>query len=212
MPLYKKFLYNDAIVAIWEQQETLEEISLLLNNDALFSHAINTFSGHRRRLEWLTTRLLLKELTGCTTITYDCNGKPSLPDGRPISITHTKNHVAIILGTHGEAGIDIENRSRIIGNASRRFLNDNEKRHIDKQHENDALLIHWSAKETLFKIVGNLGGNFKDNFQIHPFQVQSRGNLLLSVTGLAENDKTYLIKYLITNNLVITICTTTTTP
>ena len=96
--------------------------------------------------------MLLKELLGEEArVDYHSTGAPFLACvPLYISISHTKDYVAVILDKR-PTGIDIEYRSDRILKIRSRFMNPEEEAGIDLEHEVEHLLIHWCAKETLFK-------------------------------------------------------------
>ena len=64
------------------------------------------------------------------------------------------------------------------------------------------LLLHWSAKETLFKVLGREGVNFVDEMQVSPFdETQYEGEF--TIEDLKEDD-TYIIYYKMFDDFVLT--------
>ena len=64
------------------------------------------------------------------------------------------------------------------------------------------LLLHWSAKETLFKVLGREGVNFVDEMQVSPFdETQYEGEF--SIKDMKEDD-TYIIYYKVFDDFVLT--------
>lgn len=79
-------------------------------------------------------------------ITHEESGKPVL-DGWHISISHTKGYAAVLLSKNHEVGIDIEYVSDRVKRIADRFLRP------DEQAENTIdLLLHWCAKEAVYKL------------------------------------------------------------
>jgi phosphopantetheinyl transferase (holo-ACP synthase) len=83
--------------------------------------------------------------------------------------------VALIAHPTCEVGIDIEKTSDKICRLQQRFLHSDELRHIDYQNEINHLLLHWSAKEVLFKILNQEGIDFSEHLRIRPFIPQLSG-------------------------------------
>ena len=79
-------------------------------------------------------------------IKHEESGKPLL-DGWHISISHTKGYVAVMLSKTREVGVDIEYVSERIKRIADRFLRPDE--HAECISD---LLIHWCAKETVYKL------------------------------------------------------------
>ena len=124
------------------------------------------WSGQER----FASRVLLKELLGEEVrVDYHSTGAPFLACvPLYISISHTKDYVAVILDER-PTGIDIEYRSDRILKIRSRFMNPEEEAGIDPGHEVEHLLIHWCAKETLFKIIGQEGVDFQKHLHVNPF-------------------------------------------
>lgn len=79
-------------------------------------------------------------------ITHEESGKPVL-DGWHISISHTKGYAAVLLSKSHEVGIDIEYVSERVKRIADRFLRP------DEQAESVTdLLLHWCAKEAIYKL------------------------------------------------------------
>ena len=79
-------------------------------------------------------------------IKHEESGKPLL-EGWHISISHTKGYVAVMLSKTREVGVDIEYVSERIKRIADRFLRPDE--HAERISD---LLIHWCAKETIYKL------------------------------------------------------------
>ena len=85
-------------------------------------------------------------------IGYEDSGKPYLVDGSfYISISHTKGYVAVILSSEVPVGIDIEQYGKRIHKVIDRFIRPDEQVGSYQGDITWGLLLHWSAKETVFK-------------------------------------------------------------
>ena len=72
---------------------------------------------------------------------------------------------------------------------------------------NFVALVHWCAKEALFKIVGDLGGNFKDNIHVAPFEVAENGQVQLALVGLdGVGDGKFVAGYSVLDELLVVLC------
>lgn len=79
-------------------------------------------------------------------IGHEESGKPILK-GWHISISHTKGYAAVLLSKNHEVGIDIEYVSDRVKRIADRFLR------LDEQAESVTdLLLHWCAKEAVYKL------------------------------------------------------------
>ncbi len=153
MPLFEKITNSNAIMGIWKMTETVGELEAMypMKDDEVAIY--NGFKNDRRRMEWLSTRLLLAELVDHDVeICYRDSGKPYLSDQSwCISITHTLGYVGIRLASHPVA-IDMEYKSKRVLNILDRFVSKREEKFIDQNDVITSALIIWSAKETLYKL------------------------------------------------------------
>ena len=106
MPLIKKIKKNNCQIGIWEMSESLEHL-YLLNNKL----DISKFKNINRKIEFLSTNLLLNELIPNSKIFYNKYGAPQLKNNNFISVSHSKDLVSIII-SNKRVGIDIEKISK----------------------------------------------------------------------------------------------------
>ena len=174
MLYYDKRFGNGNRIAIWHVTEDLDELYYLLPDDeAIRTEANSRFKSKERIKEWTAVRVLLYDLLDRQVpIIYDNAGAPHLPDyeGLDISISHTKNYVAIGLSTKCEIGIDIEQISPRVEKVKSRFIREDEE--ADTIHKQ---LLHWSAKETAFKMLHRRKVDFLKHFKISPFVEAEEG-------------------------------------
>lgn len=171
MPLYKIEKVDDSPgIGIWEITEAYD---ILLEE---FGKPVEPEKPGRRK-EWLAARLLVRHLTGFDfEILYDENGKPSLRDSEyHISISHTKQFVAVFISKDSIPGIDIEMIHPRIEKVSTRFLSENEKAYLQKEKLYEQLHVIWGTKECAFKIYSKGGIDFKNMLYVKPFEWNNEG-------------------------------------
>lgn len=158
MPLFSKTENYNATMGIWQMTESLPELEAQYDIKPSEMEVYRAFRNDRRRKEWLSVRILLKELLGYDAeICYRDSGKPYLSDSSYcISITHTIGFVGIRLASHPVA-LDMEYHSQRVLRLMDRFVSAQEMKYIDPENPITSALIIWSAKETLFKLF-----DFKD--------------------------------------------------
>lgn len=109
----------------------------------------------KRELERAGTHYLLKHLLNSDTfeLAYTPENKPYLKN-RPehISISHSKDKLAIILNTHESTGIDIEQIRDKVKNIKHKFLNKQELAFAGD--DATKLITLWAAKEAMYKVYG----------------------------------------------------------
>jgi 4'-phosphopantetheinyl transferase EntD len=156
-------------------------------------------------LEWLSIRILLNTfLGGEKKIMYRSTGKPYLPDYYYyISISHTRGYAAVILSSVTEVSIDIEQYGERIGRIVHKFMRDDEQPSIYLHSDVWSLLLHWSAKEVMFKFMDATFVDFRKHFRIYPFQIQEHG-LFQAKEYYTSKRQDFLIHYLIRPEFVMT--------
>ena len=201
-------------VVVWHVTEEYEELlGMLPDADSVQNEAEQQFSSEFRRVEWTAVRVLLYTvLDRQVHISYNEQGAPMLPDyeGLHISISHTKGYVAIALSETAVVGIDVEQIERLNNNqfddkekvprvekVRNRFMRDDEYAETLV-----GMLLHWSAKETVFKVLGREGVDFQDEMKVQPFdETQYEGDFQLE--DMKEDD-TYIIYYKVFDDFVLT--------
>lgn len=198
MPLILK--HTEPLWGVWKIEEDSEALlSQLARADEYFP-SLENLHTEKRKQEWLSVRVLLKELLGEETpISYRTNGAPYLPEKEMhISISHTNGYAAVILNEHRPTGIDIERRSDRVLKVRSRFLSPEEDAYIDKEHTAEHLLICWCAKEALFKRMGQSEVDFREHLHISPFPYNESGSLTVTETRTPQA-ATYTLNYMFIN-------------
>src|SRR5258706_952132 len=187
MPLYLEKGINGSRLAVWQMTEKEEECFSMAGLSEELKSEVKGFRSETRRKEWLTLRILLKNVLNVAhydDIIYDEKGKPHLKNGSGyISFSHTKNFAAVVFHNSKNMGIDIETVRERIEKISHKFLNDDEIKYlpanapavhqwqagIQNEKRIETLHVIWGAKEVLFKIHGKGGLDFKKQMHVHPF-------------------------------------------
>ena len=188
---------------IWKMDETYDGLCSLLPA-SLVAEAEERFSASHRRQEWLSVRVLLRALTaGDKGISYLPSGKPYLA-GSPyhLSISHTKGYVAVILGTV-PVGIDIEQYGPRVRKVASKYMRDDEHPQPYQGDDTWSLLLHWSAKEVLFKCMDAEEVDFKEHLQVFPFTPAPQGSFHACEYKTALR-RSFLIHYLLHPDFVLT--------
>ncbi len=204
MPLFEK--HPTLMLGIWKIEESVSDLLTLLNKPEMAYPFLTDCRSESRKKEWLATRVLLKELLGeQTDIAYYPDGSPYLPDkeGMFISISHTKDYVAVYCTRENPVGIDIEHRSSRVLKIKTRFLTEEELVMIEPEHEIEHLLICWCAKETLFKLIKQTDVDFRDHLHIRPFPFRDRGELGVWETKTARMSS-FALSFCVTPFFVLT--------
>ena len=180
MPLYRTYKQDNLLVGVWKVDESSDELCAMFDNFSLYESAYSKFTSDKRKQEWLAVRVLLKELLGGEEkeIVYASSGKPFLKDGSMrVSFSHTKGYVAVAIHPDCEVGVDIEQYGERVKKVASRFMHENEKPSVLAGDEVYTLLLHWSAKETMYKLMEEEAVDFARHLRIHPFVASDSGEL-----------------------------------
>ena len=152
-------------------EDSSEKLLEFLGCKEMYRIPLQQITAEHRKREWLTVRILLKELLQEEKeIAYTSSGQPYLTDhSYHISISHTKGYVAVILDKYHPVGIDIEQVSPRIHKIYKRFVNAEEELYLSRENETVHLLLYWSAKESIFKALGEEGVSFQTQLHIGAF-------------------------------------------
>lgn len=202
MPLLT--IHTKPFWGIWKFGESSDELFTMLDEGDVYLSELSAIRMEHRRQEWLASRVLLQQMLGrFSRIAYHPNGAPYLPDEKlHISISHTKGYAAVLLQDHPAAGIDIEYRSDRVLKIRSRFMNPEEEAALDKEHETEHLLIHWCAKEALFKMIGQTDVDFCKHLHVCPFEYADEGTFTAYETRTDKCVK-YKLGYLVHPDFVM---------
>jgi phosphopantetheinyl transferase len=191
-------------LGIWKITEDFDELlsRITLTRDEL--ETLERFTHMPRKLEWLSVRVLLNEMTGKElSICYNGNRKPFIKGNLYyISISHSRDLTSILLSREKKVGIDLEYMSHRISSIASRFINEYDVVTDDEEHRKYHLYIHWCAKEALYKIYDKQEINFMDNLAIEAFQPLERGILKGRVFNRTR-DEVFNMNYFCLGNYVV---------
>ncbi len=179
MLIRKEEIGKNGLLGIWHIGESKEEFSLLFPSwlRQLSVEETASFSSEARIKEWYATRYLLFLLTESRqNIVYSREGKPYLTDNSwQISLSHTKDYAAVLIHKSFPVGIDIETISPRVNLLADKFISTEE--FVDNTKATIHRLLHWSAKETLFKLLDENPTRFKEELIIQPFAPKTNGTM-----------------------------------
>ncbi len=166
-------------IIVAEITETTEELIPLLENFDDYENEFKQIKAAKRKKEYISVRLLVNILMQKNVIiAYDNVHKPYLINSEySISISHSGIYFAIVVSRKGSTGIDIEGRTKRVFKVRERYLDRNELEYMMADNDDTrALEIAWSAKEALYKVIGNEAYDFH-TLKIRPFQPDFQGTL-----------------------------------
>lgn len=196
---------SGALIGIWHMTESktelLELFPLSLQKNAY--EYINNIRSEKRAIEWLSSRILITQLLGKEKMLLNNpTGKPYLEDNSfNVSITHSKDYAAAILHEDLHVGIDIEYISNRVERIKDKFISD--KEYIDPNNNIIHQLLHWSAKESLFKLIDQQEIDLKQHLFITPFIPSNKG-VMKATEYKTDRQQTYDIHYEVFEKYVLT--------
>lgn len=199
-------------LGLWQVEE--EEI-FFLTRLKLYENEwkrLSRISHPQKRLEWLSSRLCMKELlkisnTQRVEALNSHNGKPYLSNNsHRISFSHSNKFSAAIASQQTEVGIDIEYLLRKRNIETRfLFMNEEELAGFHANQSKELFLLMWSAKETIYKIFGERGTSFKNHIHLYINDLEEKSNGKLSAVVHKDGfEKRYEIHYSISSEYLLT--------
>ena len=168
MPIIEKINKNNCRIAVWNTNESLNEL-IKLAEDLDTQHINND----KRKKEFLTIRVLLQQLRLFTEITYNSYGAPEIKENNFISISHSEDLTAIIVSKN-KVGLDIEKISEKALKLSSKFIKQNTHIPLSK----DKATLIWCCKEAIYKWHQKGNINFSNDIVISPFTIKREGILI----------------------------------
>ena len=171
-------VYPGVSLGLWQMDESPEQLFDLYPHLLPYRSSLdNKYKNDGRKLEFLAIRALMYEmlrvngaskglLSHAGDFTHNGQGKP-LFRGYHVSISHTKGYAALILSKKSEVAVDIEYMSDRVERIASKFL-----RKDERADSLDAKLVHWCAKETVFKLFSEENLLF-DDMRVKPFDTMA---------------------------------------
>lgn len=202
MPLLKLNDTKSERIALWHITEDETFFRQQTDKNDVPDEIINP----RKRLEWLSGRMLLRQLAQSMKIPYngiikDDYGKPFLKGhNHQISLSHSYPYVAAQISHHSAVGIDIEQPTEKLLRIGPRILDPTEQE--DAGNDIVKHCVYWCAKEALYKLYGKRGLLFTHHLKVDPFQIKESGDIL----GRVEFDEIAIfaeLRYIVNKDYVL---------
>ena len=178
-------------LGIWEISESVNELKALTKGVKL-----DQIKSQKRKLEILAVRALLKEMCGNVKLSYNKFGAPVLDNNNKISISHSKQLVAIIV-SELKSAIDTEIISKRILKIKEKFIS----KYDNINDSQEDLTIAWSTKECIFKWHQKGNINFKDDISIKSI------NHTIKTIEVIFDKNLFILNFLkINNNILVYVC------
>lgn len=157
-------------LAVWHITEPVTFFNTVVTAGKNITHP-------HKRLQHLCARYLLQQLAPgfpMAAIVAEQYHKPFLP-GHPwyFSVSHCDDYAAAIVSTTQPVGIDVETVEQRVLKIRHKFLTDFEEQILINDcpalDDIQRLTLAWSAKETMFKWLGQSGVDFKSQLILNRF-------------------------------------------
>ena len=171
-------VYPGVSLGLWQMDESPEQLFDLYPHLLPYRSSLDDkYKNDGRKLEFLAIRALMYEmlrvngaskglLSHAGDFNHNGQGKP-LFRGYHVSISHTKGYAALILSKKSEVAVDIEYMSDRVERIASKFL-----RKDERADSLDSKLVHWCAKETVFKLFSEENLLFEE-MRVKPFDTMS---------------------------------------
>ncbi len=180
MPLIDTVIEKDHQILVWKMNESLEELLKISKNIN-----VTKFNSIRRQKEYLTTRILLAKVLPNIKISYNKYGAPEIKNNNFISISHSKEILAIIISKK-QVGLDIEKISTKLVKLSSKFTC--KKQHMPFSNEKATLI--WCCKEAMYKWHQKGKINYITDIKVEKFIEKDKGSLVVSF-----KKKKFILRY-----------------
>lgn len=123
-----------------------------------------TFKSSKRQHEFYFTRILWNYFKIDEPIKYNQIGRPYLEFGF-ISISHSRDIIAIAYNSEHAVGIDAEYHSPKLRKIQNKYISDAETALMNLKNDSELTII-WSIKEAIYKMEQIEGLSFKENIHV----------------------------------------------
>jgi 4'-phosphopantetheinyl transferase len=175
MPIYLNTITEQGIrLLVWEITENLDE---LREDLTLSPHSLSRLSGMKsesHQKAFVSVRQLLQHAGfSDNDLYYTPDGKPHLTSVEHLSISHASEFSAIAISPV-PIGIDLEKQRSLVCKLGPRFCT-SEYNFLNPKSENylRELTVIWGVKESVFKIVNQVGISYMHHIHTLPFDIYS---------------------------------------
>jgi len=199
MPIYSDFDGRDVRILLWHITESVDElINMLPANirDDLLSKSVKS---HGLMAGRAAVRCLISKAfpENPPVVSYDSDGRPSIDVPFFLSISHTEGYAALMLSPTSACGIDVERLSDRALKLAPRFMSHQEL--SDFVISERRAVLCWSAKESVYKIVGRMAVDFRESMRVCSVTGNDHGVLVMQCS-----DKLFEVGYSFIDGAVLT--------
>ncbi len=167
MPLLPVKKHLQGLLYIWHLTEKIKALETLSFQDDILKSLKYRKIEHRKH--FLAKQIILRQNNYFSHLKYLSTGKPVLENGQFISITHSGAYVVVTINPY-PIGIDLEQEQPKLQNVSPKFVHSKDY-FVKSNHENPYLWL-WTAKESIYKLIGQKGLSLKKDIIIENIDVK----------------------------------------
>jgi len=191
--VYFDFNDNSERVAIWKISENLKELEEFCRERFPIPVELNKWIVSRK-LQWLSSRLLLNKLSPNTEFLFSEEKGPILTNKKIfVSVSHTNFFSCAIVSEQNQVGIDIEEINDKAKKIAKKFFHTTEFLFL-KQEDTIELSFYtllWTIKEAIFKKYHNMHLIFSE--QIILKSIKNKDNYIIASVTLKTKETSFEI-------------------
>ncbi len=164
--IFSTNLHPSGNLLLWQVEEELGWFKEQLNLVPSLWEEYESLANQAIRHRWLASRYAVQQVTQQSPLELikDHSGRPFLGvERKPLSLSHCEGFVAAI-NADVSVGIDVERISSRVQKIKNYFMRDEELDLLGE--ENEALILAWSAKESIYKWFGEKHLGYKSQLCI----------------------------------------------
>jgi phosphopantetheinyl transferase len=152
MPRTYYRLLDNAEITVWSADKETDFYRDFLKANNFPISAAEIIKNQEKQRQWFVSRYVLTQ-SYPEAIQYYLDQKPMLMNGPRISLSHSRNEVAIMF-SHGEGGIDIQWPDEKLIKIAPKYVNPEDLKTLEVISRLEAHTLIWSVKEAVFKYYG----------------------------------------------------------
>lgn len=203
MPLILKKEVDNGFIALWERDESTEQLLHRIILSAEEQSYYQTITAEDRKKEWLIWHIMIRELIGNDAYTaYDPAGAPVLSNHPGfISISHSRDYVVLYYASK-RCGTDIEDCARQYVRVASRIVSEKERKLVEGDPDNRFWALMWCTKEAVYKFAGIAGIDFLKDIEVTGIDIP-RSTIYVNLCG--QTDLTLRYQFIKGQCLVYTV-------
>lgn len=193
--VFHKIVQEKNQIYVWKVSSVLNDLRKNPSLSAKELEELSTLKSEKRKIEFLACRIALKDLfNNKLELKHHESGKPYIKEANHISISHSKDYIAIAYGEEN-IGIDIEQAHEKLLKLIPRILSESELTQFQQNPTTENACKMWGIKESVLKYIGDKNLNYRDDIKITTDSIKYLDlNFEVHFENVEEMILTYVIK------------------